>query len=83
MQRRSLAGLRAALMIASVGAGMDVLAQSVPLRSAGSGNNRRPHQPRRDTALQREIADHNAEVDRLKAEKRDRRRNRGSAPGGA
>ena len=46
------------------------------LRSAGSGNNRRPTPPKRDTALQREIADHNAEMEARKAAKRDRKRAR-------
>ena len=46
------------------------------LRSAGSGNNRRLTPPKRDTELQREIADHNAEVEARKAAKRDRKRAR-------
>jgi hypothetical protein len=69
-------GLMAALAIALAGAGAAVAAQSAPLRSAGSGNNRRPHQPKRDTALQREIADHNAAVEARQAAKRDRKRGR-------
>ena len=44
--------------------------------SRNSGNNRRPTPPKRDTALQREIADHNAEVEARKAAKRDRKRAR-------
>lgn len=61
-------GLMAAAMLAALGAGLNV--PGVTLRDAGSGNNRRSTPPRRDTALAREIADHNAEVDRRKAEKR-------------
>ena len=60
-----------AAMIAAMGAGLDVPGPT--LRSAGSGNNRRPTPPRRDTALEREIADHNAAVDARKAEKRARK----------
>ena len=48
-------------------------ANRVALRTAGDGNSRRPTPPRRDTALQREIADHNAAVDARKAEKRARK----------
>jgi hypothetical protein len=47
---------------------------ALTLRTAGSGNNRRPNQPKRDTALQREIADHNAAVEARQAAKRDRKR---------
>lgn len=65
---------RSALMAAtalSIFAGMDALAGAVPtLRSAGSGNNRRPTPPRVDTALAREIAEHNDAVERRKAEKK-------------
>ena len=58
----------AAVMIAAMGADMDVAGPT--LRSAGSGNNRRPTPPRTDTALAREIAEHNAAVDRRRAGKR-------------
>ena len=65
---------RSPLMTASlIGlvAGMGALSDAMPtLRSAGSGNNRRPTPPRMDTKQAREIAAHNAEVDRRKAEKR-------------
>ena len=44
-------------------------AQSQSLRSAWR-EGYRPTPPKLDTALQREIAEHNAEVDRRKAEKR-------------
>ena len=64
-------GLMAAAMIAALGAGLNV--PGVALRDAGSGNNRRSTPPRRDTALAREIADHNAEVDRRRREKLARR----------
>lgn len=79
MQRSKHSSLFAAAAIAGLGA----LAQAMPAPRKGSARDYRPAQPKRDTELQREIADHNAEVDRLKAEKRDRKRNRGSAPGGA
>ena len=65
--------LMAAAMIAALGAGMDVAGPPLRLRDAGSGNNRRTHQPKRNTALEREIADHNAEVDRRRREKLARR----------
>ena len=44
-----------------------------PLRSAGSGNNYKPTRQKLDTALQREIAEHNAAVDARKAAKRARK----------
>ena len=59
-----------AAMIAAMSAGMTFPS----LRTAGSGNNHRPTPPRMDTALQREIAAHNAAVDRRKAEKRARKK---------
>ncbi len=59
---RDTASLVAAAMIAALGAGMDVAGP--PLRSVGSGNNRRPTPPKMDTALQREIAEWNAAVER-------------------
>ena len=61
------ASLVAAMGIAMVGAGNDLIAP--PLRSAWR-DGYRPTPPRMDTQLQREIAEHNAEVDRRKAEKR-------------
>lgn len=73
MKRSSL---MATLAIALAGAGAAV-AQPVTLRDAGSGNNRRSYRPKRDTALQREIADHNAAVEARQAAKRDRKRGRG------
>jgi hypothetical protein len=61
--------LRLATLLAV--ASISGLAAAAPaLRTAGIGNNRRPTPPRMDTALAREIAEHNAEVDRRKAEKR-------------
>lgn len=68
----SRASLMAAMAIAMMGAGHAV-AEPVPLRHAGSGNNRRPTPPRRDTALAREIAEHNEAVERRKAEKKARK----------
>ena len=53
---------------------------AVTLRSAGGGNNRRPTPPKRDTALQREIADHNEAIEARKAEKRARRLRAPQAP---
>lgn len=66
------ASLMAAMAIAMMGAGQAV-AELGSLRSAGSGNNRRPTPPRRDTALAREIAEHNEAVERRKAEKKSRK----------
>ena len=68
----SRASLMAAMAIAMMGAGHAV-AEPVPLRHAGSGNNRRPTPPRRDTALAREIAELNGAVERRKAEKKARK----------
>ena len=62
-------GTRSALLAAS--------ALAMPtLRSAGGGNNRRPTPPRLDTALAREIAEHNEAVERRKAEKQAAKRAR-------
>ena len=72
--RINRAGLMAAAMIAAMGAGMDVAGP--PLRSAGSGNNRKPTPPRMDTELQREIAAWNEAVERRKAEKQAAKRAR-------
>ncbi len=66
-------GLMAALAIALAGVGAKV-AQLVSLRDAGSGNNRKSHRPKRGTALEREIADHNAAVEAKKRSKRERKR---------
>ena len=66
----------AATMIAAMGAGLNVL--EPPLRSSGSGNNRRPTPPKIDTDLQREIAAHNEAVDRRRAEKQAAKRARRS-----
>ena len=63
--------LIAGAMIAALGAGLGVQVPS--LRTVGAGNNRRPTLPRRDTALAREIADHNEAVERRKAERRARK----------
>jgi hypothetical protein len=57
-------------MIAAMGAGMDVAGPALRMRDAGSGNNRRSTPPRMDTALAREIAEHNEAVERRKAEKK-------------
>ena len=64
----------AAFAIAAIG--LPGAAAEATLRSASSGNNRRPTPPRRDTAQQREIDDWNAEVEARKAAKRDRKRSR-------
>ena len=63
------ASLLAAMALATMAAA-GANATVVPLRSAGSGNNYRPQAPRRDTALAREIAEHNEAVERRKAEKK-------------
>ena len=65
------AGLMATAMIAGTGASLDVLGP--PLRSA---SNHRPRPPRTDTALAREIAEHNAAVERRKTEKKARKQGR-------
>lgn len=65
---------RSALLAASALAMMGGLASPAqPLRAQGHGNNRMPTPPRMDTELQREIAAHNAEVERRKAEKKARK----------
>ena len=69
---RSTGLKRHAALAALVMAG-SALEQAAPLRSAGNGNNRSPTPPRMGPALQREIAEHNAAVDRRKAEKRARK----------
>lgn len=70
--RSSRANLMAAMALALTNAGF-AIAEPVPLRHAGSGNNRRPTPPRQDTALAREIAEHNAAVERRRAEKKARK----------
>ena len=70
--RSSRNSLLAAMAIAKMGAG-HVVEPAVTIRSAGSGNNRRPHKPKRDTAQAAEIADWNDAVEARKAAKRDRR----------
>lgn len=74
--RSSRSRLHAAMAIALMGAGFDVAHAAPTPRMASSGNNRRPTPPRMDTAQAREIAAHNAEVDRRKAEKRVEKRMR-------
>jgi len=64
--------LMAAMAIAMMGAGHAV-EPAVTLRSAGSGNNRRPHKPKRDTAQAAEIAEWNDAVEARKAARRERR----------
>lgn len=58
--------LMAVAMIAAMGAGHDLPGPA--LRSFASRY--RPAPPRQDTEMAREIAEHNREVDRRKAEKR-------------
>jgi hypothetical protein len=55
----------AALMMAGSGA-----AAAMPSLKTAHREGYRPTPPRRDTALQREIAEHNAAVEARKAEKR-------------
>jgi hypothetical protein len=59
-------GLMAAAMIAARGAGT----VAMPAPRKGSARAHRPTPPRLDTAQAREIAEHNAAVDRRKAEKK-------------
>ena len=65
------------ILLASTGLAMGLSAlaalPAVNLRDAGEGPARRRHQPKRNTELEREIADHNEAVERRKAEKRRRR----------
>ena len=76
MRSTQNASLMAAMALAMVAAGPAIPEPPPTLRSAGSGNNRKPTPPKRDTALQREIADWNAAVEERKAAKRDRKRSR-------
>ena len=70
-------GLMAAAAITVLGGAAYAGPEPMPtLRSVGSGNNRRPAQPKRATELDREIADHNAAVEARQAAKRDRKRAR-------
>jgi hypothetical protein len=71
MRMTKYSSLYAAAMILAMGAGLDVAGP--PLRSSGSGNNRRPTPPKMDTPLQREIAEWNAAVERRREERRHRR----------
>lgn len=65
------ASMVAALSLAMLAAGGQGLAQAgLTLRTAGDGNNRRPTPPRRDTALDREIAEWNEAVQAKKDAKR-------------
>lgn len=66
--RLNLAMVMAMASIAGLGSAQEEADHT--LRSAGSGNNRRPTPPRMDTEQAREVAAWNAEVDRRKAEKR-------------
>ena len=71
---------RSVLMAAtamSVMAGLSAMADAVPtLRSAGSGNNRRPTPPKMDTAWERECAERNAAIVQRNAEKKAAKRAR-------
>ena len=68
-------GLMSAALLATV-AGMGALAQAMPAPRKGSAHDYRPTPPRMDTAMRREIAEHNAAVERRKAEKRARKMGR-------
>lgn len=70
---RSVFTNRASLMAALTVSMASISCPALSLRTAGSGNNRRPYKPPQNTELQREIVAHNLEVDRRKMEKRDRR----------
>ena len=65
------ANLMAALALASL-AGLSEATQAVPAPRKGGSRLYMPTRPRADTALQREIAEWNAEICRRKAEKRAR-----------
>jgi hypothetical protein len=66
---KPLASLKAAAMLAALGAGVDIAGSLRYADRAGYT----PTPPKRDTALAREIAEWNAAVDRRKAEKRGQR----------
>lgn len=70
MRSSTRGSLLAAAAIAMMGAGMAQAVAGPTLRSAGSGNNRRPTPPRRDTEQDREVAAWNEAVERRKAEKK-------------
>ncbi len=66
----TLSTLLAMAAIAAAGTG---LANAMPAPRKGSNRHYKPAPPKRDTALQREIAEHNARIDERNAAKRDRR----------
>lgn len=71
---RNARSLLAVAALAMAGTGLAQAAMPAPRK--GSSRDYKPTAPRRDTALQREIAEHNAAVERRKAEKRARKRAR-------
>lgn len=70
--------LMAAAMIIGLGAGHQVGVASRPTGNVTNAdpNPYRPRPPKRNTELQREIADHNDAVEARKAEKKARKANR-------
>jgi hypothetical protein len=66
------ASLMAAMAIALAGNGLAQAAMPAPRK--GGHRDYKPSPPRLDSAVARAIADHNAEVDRRKAEKKARKR---------
>ncbi len=64
----------AAMAIALAGAGAAQAAMPMPRK--GGSQAYRPSPKRRDTALEREIAEHNEAIERRKAEKRARKMGR-------
>ena len=66
------AGLLAAAVLLSTAA-RDIPQHVQSLRNAGEGPTRRRTPPKMDTELQREIAEHNRQVEYRKAEKRARK----------
>ena len=62
--------LMTAAMLCTVAGLGGIFAAEPQSRTAGSGYKRQPAWMRRDTELAREIAEHNAAVDRRRAEKR-------------
>ena len=75
------AGLLAAAMLLAA-AGRDIPQHAQSRRPTGDARTRiLLNPPRRDTELQREIAEHNAAIDARKAENRARKAAQGQEPG--
>lgn len=73
MRTNSKLGLAATALMMM--AGVRAIGESMPAPRKGSNRDYKPSRTKQpDTALAREIAEHNAEVDRKKAEKKARKR---------